>query len=424
MPDGWWLGGMVPACRMESISAALLLLLALASCVAAAASIRRREALLGACWPGKQGMTGAEAGGVGVALGLAVLHLAHALGAAAARLAPVHLALHAGGFTAWAAVAAVSARAARSHAVPRFLLLALAALALYGWALASYSALYLAPGAQPMPFPPAYLRAQLWTELLQALLAAVLLRLELRKPRGSGALPAGYTPLADEEAPAAEEGHTWVALFFEACRFVWPQTLALQLRLVLCLLLLVLMRVLNLAVPILFKHLIDRLGEAYADAKAGRPDVLLGVLSPWTLLYLAAVFFQGGARRGLLLLALLRLLLLLLLLLLAMLLLPVLHCSGTTPPSTAQQLSARCRCRWRRRRDWPHQQPALVAVGARGPGQLPPHQRAPAGPPAAPGPGLPPAPQDGRGDPRSGPRHCSHAERAVHGALLHSASAV
>ena len=64
-------------------------------------------------------------------------------------------------------------------------------------------------------------------------------------------------------------------------------------------LILLLMRAANLAVPIFYKRLVDALAGATADAAAGRtPPPFAKLLAPWEALYLAAVFFQGGAGGG------------------------------------------------------------------------------------------------------------------------------
>jgi ATP-binding cassette subfamily B (MDR/TAP) protein 6 len=63
-------------------------------------------------------------------------------------------------------------------------------------------------------------------------------------PSTSGSAPS--VPLPGEDSGAQER--TWISLFTEACVYVWPESFGLQLRAVGCLLLLVAMRVLNLAV--------------------------------------------------------------------------------------------------------------------------------------------------------------------------------
>jgi hypothetical protein len=214
MPSGWWDGGWVPPCTLETSSGGALLLAALVTCLFGAAAVRRRERLAacGLVPRTKSGMTGGEAVLVLGALVLAALHLAHALGAAATGQAPAHLGYQAAGLTAWLAMAALGGRAARTHAAPRFWPMLALALAAYCAGLAEYLRLYLAPEGPPQgpppPFPPAYVRAALWTQLLQAALSAVLLALQLRAaaaapPGGAAAAAAGYSPLAADLETAA-----------------------------------------------------------------------------------------------------------------------------------------------------------------------------------------------------------------------------
>ncbi len=54
---------------------------------------------------------------------------------------------------------------------------------------------------------------------------------------------------------------SWWSLIGKAISFVWPKTWGHQLRLVVCLLILLIVRVLNLALPLANKHMIDRLSE-------------------------------------------------------------------------------------------------------------------------------------------------------------------
>lgn len=67
----------------------------------------------------------------------------------------------------------------------------------------------------------------------------------------------------------------------------------------LCLVLVVFMRFLNLAVPILYKHLVDKLAAASKHEGGGGSGASFSdLVNPWVLLYLGAVFFQGGAGGG------------------------------------------------------------------------------------------------------------------------------
>lgn len=63
----------------------------------------------------------------------------------------------------------------------------------------------------------------------------------------------------DGDAPARQR--SWWALTGKAIAFVWPKGVGHQLQLVACLLILAIVRVLNLALPLANKHMIDRLSE-------------------------------------------------------------------------------------------------------------------------------------------------------------------
>ena len=62
-----------------------------------------------------------------------------------------------------------------------------------------------------------------------------------------------------DEIPSRQR--SWWALTGKAIAFVWPKGVGHQMRLVACLLILALVRVLNLALPLANKHMIDRLSE-------------------------------------------------------------------------------------------------------------------------------------------------------------------
>lgn len=63
-------------------------------------------------------------------------------------------------------------------------------------------------------------------------------------------------------------------------RYAWPRTPGLRLRVFACVVLLVLMRGLNLAVPITYKKLVDQLAAATA-APAGDKPSFMQLLKPW-----------------------------------------------------------------------------------------------------------------------------------------------
>jgi hypothetical protein len=65
-----------------------------------------------------------------------------------------------------------------------------------------------------------------------------------------------------------------------ARRYAWPRTPGLRVRVFLCVVLLFLMRVLNLAVPITYKKLVDQLADASAAPPGQRPPFIT-LLKPW-----------------------------------------------------------------------------------------------------------------------------------------------
>ena len=68
----------------------------------------------------------------------------------------------------------------------------------------------------------------------------------------------------DPEAPAdstRKRKRSWYSLLGTAVTYVWPDRIALQLRAFTCIILILIMRVLNLAVPILYKKVVDTLAS-------------------------------------------------------------------------------------------------------------------------------------------------------------------
>ena len=59
----------------------------------------------------------------------------------------------------------------------------------------------------------------------------------------------------------------WTAIVY-----VWPKTPMLQFRACLCVLLLAVMRLLNLAVPILYRNMVNILSDAAIAASSGEPS--------------------------------------------------------------------------------------------------------------------------------------------------------
>ena len=68
----------------------------------------------------------------------------------------------------------------------------------------------------------------------------------------------------DPEAPAdssRKRRRSWYSLLGTAVAYVWPDSVFLQLRAFACVILILIMRVLNLAVPILYKKVVDTLAS-------------------------------------------------------------------------------------------------------------------------------------------------------------------
>jgi ATP-binding cassette subfamily B (MDR/TAP) protein 6 len=87
---------------------------------------------------------------------------------------------------------------------------------------------------------------------------------------------------------------SWVLLLGAAITYVWPDSLYLRMRAVICLVLVVLIRILNLAVPFAYKKVIDSF--SLADATGG---ISFGQLAyPWVVFYLTCSLFQGGTGGG------------------------------------------------------------------------------------------------------------------------------
>ncbi|BDA42838.1 ATP-binding cassette sub-family B member 6, mitochondrial [Coccomyxa sp. Obi] len=108
---------------------------------------------------------------------------------------------------------------------------------------------------------------------------------------------------ADVEAPAAKQKRPWYQLMFTAIMYVWPRTPLMQLRAGICVLAIAVMRLLNLAVPILYRDVVNTLADASSAAhpRAGdKPEftTFWHIFYPYALLYMVAAFFQGGAGTG------------------------------------------------------------------------------------------------------------------------------
>jgi ABC-type transport system involved in Fe-S cluster assembly fused permease/ATPase subunit len=203
------------------------------------------------------------------------------------------------------------------------------------------------------PYPAAYVKVHVWSSVLAALLSACVAwcrrkqrqdeteaqrkrraarakRRALRSAFNAAKLPPGC-PLP-QELVREEKQYTWPQLFVAAAAYAWPDDTALRARVLVCGVLLLLVRLLNLAVPLFYKRLVDALARAssstlaevgggggaaaaaegaplFAPTSAANPTpppspdaptptTFSSLFAPWELLYLVALFFQGGAGGG------------------------------------------------------------------------------------------------------------------------------
>lgn len=105
--------------------------------------------------------------------------------------------------------------------------------------------------------------------------------------------------LSDIEQQESQDGkphrkRSWVSLLGIAASYMWPTGLWLQVRATFCVTLVVLLRLLNLAVPFLYKRVVDEFSAASIDAQSHALPFKT-VFYPWVCLYLVAYFFQGGS---------------------------------------------------------------------------------------------------------------------------------
>ncbi|WIA21925.1 hypothetical protein OEZ85_004292 [Tetradesmus obliquus] len=295
--DAVWVAKAINPCYFETIASGSLLLLGAALAIMQNTSSKAWASQHAAA--SKAGMLGRETGFLLASSALACMHAAYTLLAwLVLPQLPFHTAHHAALALLWLLVAGCCSRASRRHHAPMVWLrpLLLLALLLYVYSIYSTLVLYL----HTQLFPPTYMKSLIWSCMMAAAATTLLLVVEVKQ--AAGARADGYAALpGDVEAAAAaaasEQGRTWTVLFLDACKYAWPTSPMLQFRVLLCVLLLAVMRVLNLAVPITYKKLVDQLAEATAAPQGMKPS-FMKLLKPWELLYLAAIFFQGGAGGG------------------------------------------------------------------------------------------------------------------------------
>ncbi|KAL3160766.1 hypothetical protein ABBQ38_009179 [Trebouxia sp. C0009 RCD-2024] len=206
--------------------------------------------------------------------------------------------------TYWAAALAVVWQG-RQHSVSVHLkFLIWPAAIVYIWALYTAVQIYLGKWDVQSSFERIVLLA---TTCFQALLASSAAVTETLKPLHAEeedvlreALLASGT---DPEAPvdsSRKRRRSWYSLLGTAITYVWPDGVILQLRAFACILLILIMRVLNLAVPILYKKVVDTLAST-SEGTHPRPGEereyfqFWQVFYPFVLFYMIAAFLQGGA---------------------------------------------------------------------------------------------------------------------------------
>ncbi|KAG2448115.1 hypothetical protein HYH02_006700 [Chlamydomonas schloesseri] len=366
--DVGWLGPLLSPCTFEGGASALLLMTTLVSVLVQGGRLGliHQFKLQGRLRRGVSGLSGAF---IACCLFMAGTHLLHfSVGLALLRAFPFHVTYHACLALTWGTMLGFALYTCRVAATIDFRFVTGPAVLVYCISLYSFYHLYF----DPHNFPMSYIKASIWTAMLQTAMAAVTTWLGIKRAAKNPSLESmqaqlgyGYASLPGDEAAASRtgggtsskpggssggagtsagaaggtggdggegetDGRTWISLFGDACSYVWPTELHLQLRAIACLLLLVAMRFINLAVPILYKRVVDTLAAASAKhpaAAAGEPPRGLGLdlglarlvtawlrgggdpadpsavhfgalVWPWVILYLAAVFFQGGAGGG------------------------------------------------------------------------------------------------------------------------------
>ena len=103
----------------------------------------------------------------------------------------------------------------------------------------------------------------------------------------------------DVEEQGEKKKRGWYSLLITAALYVWPDTPMLQLRAVLCVIIVGIIRVLNLAVPVLYKHVVDTLSDVSTRTHPSHGEepqtfTLMEVFYPWVAAYMAVAFLQGG----------------------------------------------------------------------------------------------------------------------------------
>ncbi|GMH38123.1 hypothetical protein BSKO_06007 [Bryopsis sp. KO-2023] len=103
-----------------------------------------------------------------------------------------------------------------------------------------------------------------------------------------------------EEVESAGEPSQWrkLGLFVRALKYVWPRTLGLKVRAVVCLVILIFTRILKVATPMVFSWVIDGLSEATELSKRGQTASFGEIYFPCVALWTACMFLSGARVGG------------------------------------------------------------------------------------------------------------------------------
>jgi ATP-binding cassette subfamily B (MDR/TAP) protein 6 len=101
-----------------------------------------------------------------------------------------------------------------------------------------------------------------------------------------------------------QRNRSWVSLVGIAARYMWPTEITLQLRAAVCVFLIIALRLLNIAVPVTYKKVIDEfsyltsLTHPQGGEQPSGPFPFSTTFYPWVFTWLVLYFLQGGGGGG------------------------------------------------------------------------------------------------------------------------------
>ncbi|KAK9816458.1 hypothetical protein WJX72_000550 [[Myrmecia] bisecta] len=201
----------------------------------------------------------------------------------------------------WLTALVTAARGWRTGVTLQLRVLAWAALPLYAWATYTYADMYARHWGLSKPLAEGRLITSA-VEVATVLLIAVAESCKKSTEEEDAALKEALLG-RDPENPAEKKKRSWYSLLLTAALYVWPDTPMLQLRAVLCVMIVVFIRLLNLAVPVLYKHVVDTLSDVSSRTHPshGEPPqtfTFWQVFYPFVLAYMVVAFLQGGPGTG------------------------------------------------------------------------------------------------------------------------------